>query len=71
MTHPFHDSLLGTQIAYEKALLTDAEVLERRATRGTRVTAADVTALLERYGTTFEALPRYLRDAIDRIDLTD
>ena len=43
----------------------------RRAARGHRVTAADVTALLERYGTTFEALPRYLQDAIDRIDLTD
>ena len=71
MTHPSHDSLLGIQIAYEKALLTDVEVLGRRAARGHRVTAADVTALLERYGTTFEALPRYLQDAIDRIDLTD
>ena len=70
MTHPSHGSLLGTQIAYEQALLTDVQLLERRARRGVRVTAADVVALLGRYGTAFEALPHHLQDAIDRIELS-
>lgn len=70
MTYPLHGSLLGTQVAYEKALLTDVEVLERKAARGTRVTTTDVIALLDRYDTTFEALPHHLQDAIDRIELS-
>ena len=56
---------------YEQALLTDIELLQKRAGRGGAIYAADVTALLARYGTTFEALPHYLQAAIDRIDLTD
>lgn len=69
MTDPKHGSAIGIQVAYEKALLTDVELLERQARRGARVTAADVSALLARYGTSFDALPRYLQEAIDRIDL--
>ncbi|WP_321974027.1 hypothetical protein [Paratractidigestivibacter sp.] len=59
------------QIPYELSLLSDIEALEQRASRGQVVTAADVDALLARYGTTFAQLPRYLQEAIDRIDLTD
>lgn len=66
---PDHASAIGIQVAYEKALLTDIELLERRARRGGRATAADVSALLARYGTSFDALPHYLQEAIDRIDL--
>ncbi len=58
-------------IAYEQALLTDIELLQRSAKRGEAVQTADVTALLARYGTSFAALPHYLRDAIDRIELAD
>ncbi len=56
-------------VAYEQALLTDIELLQRRAKRGEAVRAADVTALLARYGTSFAALPRYLLKEIDRIEL--
>lgn len=70
MKAPGRAPATGTQVAYEQALLTDVEVLERRARRGVRVTAADVVALLERYDTTFEALPHHLQDAIDRIELS-
>lgn len=69
MTDPTHGSVIGIQVAYEKALLTDVELLERQARRGARVTVADVSALLARYGASFGALPRYLQEAIDRIDL--
>ena len=58
-------------VAYEQALLADLELLQKRAARGEVVRAADVTALLARYGTSFGALPRYLQAAIDRIDLAD
>lgn len=58
-------------VAYEKALLADVELLQKRAARGEAVLAADVTALLARYGTSFEQLPHYLQAAIDRIDLAD
>ena len=58
-------------VAYEKALLADIELLQKRAVRGEAVRAADVTALLARYGTSFGLLPRYLQTAIDRIDLAD
>ncbi len=58
-------------VTYEQALLTDIELLQKRAARGEAIRAADITALLARYGTTFEALPHYLQAAIDRIDLTD
>ena len=71
MTDPTHGSVIGAQVAYEKALLTDVELLERQAHRGTRVTTADVSALLARYGTSFDALPHYLQEAIDRIDLAE
>lgn len=71
MTDPTHGSAIGIQVAYEKALLTDVEALERRATRGARMTAADVSALLARYGTSFAELPHYLQEAIDRIDLAE
>lgn len=71
MTDPTHGSVIGIQVAYEKALLTDVELLERQARRDTRVTAADVSALLARYDTSFEALPHYLQEAIDRIELSD
>ena len=68
MTDPTHGSVIGIQVAYEKALLTDVEALERQARRGTHVTATDVSALLARYDTSFDALPHYLQEAIDRID---
>ena len=71
MTDPTHGSVIGIQVTYEKALLADVELLERQTRRGTRVTAADVSALLARYGTSFDALPRYLQEAIDRIDLAE
>ena len=71
MTDPAHGSAIGIQVAYEKALLTDVELLERQARRDTRVTTRDVSALLVRYGTSFEALPHYLQEAIDRIELSD
>ena len=63
--------MVNSLVAYEQALLTDIELLQKRAARGEVVRAADVTALLARYGTSFEALPHYLQAAIDRIDLTD
>lgn len=66
---PNHASASGIQVAYEKALLANVELLERQTRRGARVTAADVSALLARYGTSFDALPHYLQEAIDRIDL--
>lgn len=66
---PNHASAIGIQVAYEKALLANVELLERQTRRGARVTAADVSALLARYGTSFDALPHYLQEAIDRIDL--
>lgn len=58
-------------VAYEKALLADVELLQERSARGEAVLAADVTALLVRYGTSFKQLPHYLQAAIDRIDLAD
>lgn len=58
-------------IAYEQALLTDIRLLQKRAARGEVVRAADVTALLVRYGTSFELLPRYLQVEIDCIELAD
>ena len=66
---PNHASAIGIQVAYEKALLANVELLERQTRRGARVTAADVSALLARYGTSFDARPHYLQEAIDRIDL--
>lgn len=54
---------------FEKALLTDIQLIQRRASCGESITPADVTNLLRRYGTSFGELPRYLKDAIDRIDL--
>ena len=66
---PNHASAIGIQVAYEKALLANVELLERQTRRGARVTAADVSALLARYGTSLDALPHYLQEAIDRIDL--
>ena len=66
---PNHASAIGIQVDYEKALLANVELLERQTRRGARVTAADVSALLARYGTSFDALPHYLQEAIDRIDL--
>lgn len=71
MTDPMHGSVIGIQVTYEKALLTDVELLERQARRGTRVTTRDVSALLARYGASFDALPHYLQEAIDRIDLAE
>ena len=71
MTDSMHGSVIGIQVAYEKALLTDVELLERQARRGTRVTTADASALLARYDTSFDALPHYLQEAIDRIDLAE
>ena len=71
MTDPTHGSAIGIQVAYEKALLTDVELLERQARRGARVTAADVSALLARYDASFDALPHYLQEAIDHIDLAE
>lgn len=68
---PNHASAIGIQVAYEKALLANVELLERQTRRGARVTAADVSALLARYGTSFDALPHYLQEAIDRIDLAE
>ena len=49
------------QIPYELSLLSDVETLERRASRGEVMRAADVDALLARYGTAFAQLPRYLQ----------
>ena len=66
-----NDMLANPQIPYELSLLSDVEVLERRASRGEIVRAADVNALLARYGTAFAQLPRYLQEAIDRIDLAE
>lgn len=63
--------MVNSLVAYEQALLTDIELLQKRAARGEAVQAADVAELLSRYGTSFEALPHYLQAAIDRIDLTD
>ena len=71
MTDSTHGSVIDIQVAYEKALLTDVELLERQARRGTRVTTRDVSALLARYDTSFDALPHYLQEAIDRIDLDE
>lgn len=68
---PNHASAIGIQVAYEKALLANVELLERQTRRGARVTAADVSAFLARYGTSFDALPHYLQEAIDRIDLAE
>ncbi len=58
-------------VAYEKALLADVELLQKRAGRGEAVRASDVTALLARYGTSFDALPHYLQAEIDRIELVE
>lgn len=58
-------------IAYEKTLPADVELLERQAQIGQHVIAADVDALLARYGTRFDRLPYYLQEAIDRIDLVE
>lgn len=58
-------------ITYEQALLTNIELLRKRAVRGEAVRAVDVTALLARYGTSFDLLPRYLQAAVDRIELAD
>ena len=63
--------MVNSLVAYEQALLTDIELLQKRAARGEALQAADVTELLSRYGTSFGALPRYLQAAIDRIDLAD
>lgn len=71
MTDSTHGSVIGIQVAYEMALLTDVEMLERQARRGACVTATDVSALLARYDTSFDALPHYLQEAIDRIDLAE
>lgn len=71
MTDSVHGSVIGIQVAYEMSLLTDVESLERQARRGTRVTARDVNALLARYDTSFDALPHYLQEAIDHIDLAE
>lgn len=71
MTDPTHGSVIGIQVAYEMALLADVELLERQARRGTRATTRDVSALLARYGASFDALPHYLQEAIDRIDLAE
>ena len=59
------------QALYELSLLSNFELLECRPQTGRRVTAADVDALLVRYGTRFNQLPYYLREAIDRIDLVE
>lgn len=61
--------MLDTLIAYEASLITDLERLERRADRGEAVRAQEVTSLLARYGTSFDELPRYLQDSVNRIDL--
>ena len=57
------------QALYEFSLLSDVKLFERHSQTGRRVTAADVDALLARYGTRFNQLPYYLQEAIDRIDL--
>lgn len=61
--------MLDTFILYEASLITDLECLERRADRGEVVRAQEVTDLLARYGTSFDELPHYLQDAVNRIDL--
>jgi len=71
MTDATHGSAIGIKVAYEMALLTDVEMLARQARRGARVTAADVSAFLARYSTSFDALPHHLQEAIDRIDLAE
>ena len=71
MTDPTHGSAIGIQVTYEQALLADIELLERQARRSTRVTAVDVSALLARYGASFDALPHYLQEAIGHINLTE
>ncbi|WP_281694577.1 hypothetical protein [Collinsella tanakaei] len=65
------NSSLNPFILYEASLITDLERLERRADRGEAVYAREVTRLLESYGTSFDELPHYLQDAVDRIDLAD
>lgn len=45
--------------------------LERRAGRGGEVLPREITALLNRYGTSFDELPPYLQEAVDRVDLTE
>lgn len=65
------NSSLNPFILYEASLTTDLERLERRADRGEAVYAREVTRLLESYGTSFDELPHYLQDAVDRIDLAD
>lgn len=63
--------MLDTFILYEAALITDLECLEQRADRGEAVRAQEVTDLLARYGASFDELPHYLQDTVNRIDLED
>ena len=55
----------------EVSLLSDIQVLARRAERGEAVWARDVSMLLDRYGVSFDELPASLKRAIDEIDLAD
>lgn len=54
MTAVEHFAVASAQVPYEIALLADIEPLEQRSRAEQRVTAADVDALLARYGTRFD-----------------
>lgn len=60
-----------TMILHEASILNEAQMMGDRAKRGEHVWASDVSAMLDRYSTTFDELPGYLRQAIDEIDLAD
>ncbi len=64
-------SALDPFILYEASLITDLELLERRAEHGEAIHAWEITRLLEQYGTSFDDLPHYLQSAVDRIELAD
>lgn len=63
--------LLTNLVLQEASLFNDIQLLARRAERGKQVWAQDVSALLGRYGVSFDELPSSLRRSIDEIDLAD
>lgn len=65
------DDSLGPLILQEASLLNDIQLLAKRAECGERVWARDVSALLDRYGVSFDELPSNLQRAIDKIELAD
>lgn len=62
---------LASLALQEASILNEVQVMRKRSERGEQVWAREVTAMLKRYGTSFDDLPPHLRAAIDEIDLAD